>query len=62
LNKILGSGKLYIFGYNHEGNLGLKTGVHVIEPQELKFFENFNVKNIICGGYHTFVILGNDII
>jgi E3 ubiquitin-protein ligase HERC4 len=52
------NGKLFGFGFNRFGQLGLNDNKNRTRPTELNFFSNMKIKKISCGGTHTFVILG----
>jgi hypothetical protein len=50
--------KMFVFGSNCCGQLGLGGPSTRLIPTENTYFENLNVKEIVCGGYHVFVLLG----
>jgi alpha-tubulin suppressor-like RCC1 family protein len=58
---ILENGKLFGFGSNVDGQLGLGDIQYYENPTELIFFQNMNIKEIYCGAKHTFVVLGINI-
>jgi X-linked retinitis pigmentosa GTPase regulator len=58
---LLDNGKLFGFGGNEYGQLGLGDKKHRVEPTELKFFEKMKIKKIYCGGYFTIITLGTSI-
>jgi hypothetical protein len=50
------NGRVFGFGYNKYGQLGLNDSNDRNFPTEIKFFENKDIKKIISGFDHTFVI------
>jgi alpha-tubulin suppressor-like RCC1 family protein len=53
---ILTEKKLYACGSNNKGQLGLGHNRDQSSPQEIVSFKNEKVKQIECGGFHTFVL------
>jgi hypothetical protein len=53
---ILTENKLYACGSNSKGQLGLGHNRDQSSPQEIISFKNEKVKQIECGGFHTFVL------
>jgi hypothetical protein len=51
--------KIYSFGYNNCGQLGLGNTTNQNTPQLISFLKNEKIKNVSCGGYHTIVTTGN---
>jgi hypothetical protein len=60
----LESGKLYGFGSNKYGQLGLKkdNNNEYYFPHEIIFFQKIKIINIACGSDHTIVLTGNKFI
>ena len=53
--------KIYCWGRNYDGQLGLGDNKNRNEPVEFKIEENSSpIKQIICGAYHTFAICENN--
>eukprot|EP01125_Pyxidicula_operculata_P019071 TRINITY_DN688_c0_g1_i2.p1 TRINITY_DN688_c0_g1~~TRINITY_DN688_c0_g1_i2.p1 ORF type:complete len:561 (+),score=101.06 TRINITY_DN688_c0_g1_i2:41-1723(+) len=50
------TGKLYCWGENKNGQLGLKDTETRITPTRITFFDDKPVKTVGCGDYHTLVI------
>jgi alpha-tubulin suppressor-like RCC1 family protein len=59
---LLENGKLYCFGNNKSGQLGLGDKIEKKTPTELTFFDNMKIKKIICSFCYTIVLLGKAII
>jgi alpha-tubulin suppressor-like RCC1 family protein len=52
-------GKLFCFGDNEHGELGIGEDRNFYDvPQELNFFENLELKEINCGNGFSFAICG----
>jgi alpha-tubulin suppressor-like RCC1 family protein len=56
-NNIIENGKVYGFGSNTSGQLGLDELKIFPSPVELEFCKEYSIKKIICGSHHTFLIL-----
>ena len=53
--------KIYCWGYNSYGQLGLGDNDNRNKPVEFKIKGNSSpIKQIICGGHHTFAICENN--
>jgi alpha-tubulin suppressor-like RCC1 family protein len=46
---------VYSFGRNHEGQLGLGNTTNQTTPQLISTLKNEKIKNVVCGGYHSFI-------
>ena len=57
-NLLVENGKLYAWGYNYFGQLGLDDDEDRYIPTEIKFFSNKNIKikKVYAGHYHSFAI------
>jgi E3 ubiquitin-protein ligase HERC4 len=53
----LDNNKLYCFGNNVYGNLGLSDNNNRLTPTENIFFNNMEIKKIICGENFSIVLL-----
>lgn len=53
---ILGSGKIYGFGYNGYGQLGLGDTSNRTTPVEIKLLSKLKTVKILCGGFYTIAI------
>jgi alpha-tubulin suppressor-like RCC1 family protein len=51
-------GKLFGFGKNEFGQLGNGNNKSTNVPEELKFFDQLKLKELICGSHFTFGICG----
>jgi alpha-tubulin suppressor-like RCC1 family protein len=49
---------LFGFGDNELGQLGNGNKKSINVPEELKFFDQIKLKDLICGYYFTFAICG----
>ena len=50
------TGKVYAWGYNHAGELGLKHNYEVFKPKLVEMPNNVWVKQISCGSYHSLLL------
>jgi alpha-tubulin suppressor-like RCC1 family protein len=50
--------KIYSFGFNGHGLLGLGNKFGQSTPQEISFFTTEKVRDVICGSFSTFVLTG----
>lgn len=58
----LGNKKLYSFGNNFYGSLGVEEAETVWKPQEVTFFKDFVITEIHACGYQSFVKTRNQFI
>ena len=49
-------GKVYGCGYNGNGQLGLGNTTNYNTPQEITYFTNINITDILCGSHHIIFI------
>lgn len=52
---ITDDGRLYVWGLNSEGQLGLGDRISRYEPVENEYFADRNLKGVACGTLHTVV-------
>jgi alpha-tubulin suppressor-like RCC1 family protein len=53
---ILENGKIFGFGKNTSGQLGLNERYNRNEPTEIKSLENLEIVDFFCGNVHTIAI------
>jgi mitogen-activated protein kinase kinase kinase 9 len=48
--------KLYMYGKNHFGQLGLANNHYIYNPTKLEFSEKIKISKVSCGGDHTLAL------
>jgi len=51
--------KIYGFGFNKYGQLGIEKGVTIKTPTMILFFEDSKIRTLSSGCNHTIVLTGN---
>lgn len=53
------SGKLFSFGLNDYGQLGIGNKDKKTHPVYVEFFKDIKIQDIFCGHFHSFVTTSN---